>query len=354
MKLPEERKTQLPDLDKLLSDLGANPVETLSQTFAGTGPKARAIVGAGELELATPEAAPDDTSVDLAEAGVRAATKLQEEGPDAEFTPEEVLGLEAIILIEGRPPILIQDGKFFPPPSQWAHLEEHRTSIEEAFRSVGRVEATGLPGLPFVGTGFLVADDVVMTNRHVAEVFSSQGAGNAWSFKPGMTARIDYAEEIGSVSPAEFALTEVIGVHDTLDLALFRVESTSPSGALAPEPLTISSTPPAVTNEVFVVGYPAADPERNDPEVMRRLFGNVYNVKRLQPGVITRLIDVERELLHDCSTLGGNSGSCVIDLQMSQVVGLHYAGRYREANHAVALWQLTNDPLLTSAGVNFD
>jgi V8-like Glu-specific endopeptidase len=352
MKLPEERKTQLPDVDKFLSELGENPVEKLSQTLAGKGPKARAIIGEGER--ATPEAAADDTSVEVAEHGVEAMRKMQVEGPDAEFTPEEVLGLEAIILIEGRPPILIQDGRFFPPPSQWAHLEGYRTSIEPTFRSVGRVEATGLPGLPFVGTGFLVADDVVMTNRHVAEVFSNQGAGGEWSFKSGMTARIDYAEEMGSLTPAEFAFTEVIGVHDTHDLALFRVENTSPGGAAAPTPLTVASTPPAVTNEVFVVGYPAADPNEPDPEMMRRLFSNVYNVKRFQPGVITRLLDVKRQLLHDCSTLGGNSGSCVIDLQMNQVVGLHFAGSYREANYAVALWQLADDPLLTSAGVNFD
>ncbi|MDF3041020.1 MAG: hypothetical protein K0Q71_3726, partial [Thermomicrobiales bacterium] len=33
---------------------------------------------------------------------------------------------------------------------------------------------------------------------------------------------------------------------------------------------------------------------------------------------------------------------------------LHFGGLYREANQAVALWQLTEDPLLRSAGLNFD
>ena len=62
----------------------------------------------------------------------------------------------------------------------------------------------------------------------------------------------------------------------------------------------------------------------------------------------------QEDIKLDSSTLGGNSGSCVIDLEMNQVVGLHFGGLYREANQAVALWQLTEDPLLRSAGVNFD
>jgi V8-like Glu-specific endopeptidase len=54
---------------------------------------------------------------------------------------------------------------------------------------------------------------------------------------------------------------------------------------------------------------------------------------------------------HDCSTLGGNSGSCVIDLESNRVLGLHFKGRYLEANWAVALWKLADDPLLKKAGV---
>ena len=40
-------------------------------------------------------------------------------------------------------------------------------------------------------------------------------------------------------------------------------------------------------------------------------------------------------VLHDCSTLGGNSGSVVLDLATGQAVGLHFAGRFLEANYAV-------------------
>jgi endonuclease G len=40
-------------------------------------------------------------------------------------------------------------------------------------------------------------------------------------------------------------------------------------------------------------------------------------------------------LLHDCSTLGGNSGSVLIDLATGRAIGLHFAGRFLEANYAV-------------------
>ena len=58
-------------------------------------------------------------------------------------------------------------------------------------------------------------------------------------------------------------------------------------------------------------------------------------------------------VFHDASTLGGNSGSCVVDLDTGQVIGLHYGGQYMHYNVAVALWRLVDDPLLARAGVNF-
>src|SRR5262249_57348585 len=38
---------------------------------------------------------------------------------------------------------------------------------------------------------------------------------------------------------------------------------------------------------------------------------------------------------HDCTTLGGNSGSVVFDLKGGKAVGLHFAGLYQESNFAV-------------------
>lgn len=61
--------------------------------------------------------------------------------------------------------------------------------------------------------------------------------------------------------------------------------------------------------EVVVVGYPSEKSgvgsltEKADRDVV---FGGVYNVKRLQPGV---MMQEANAILHDASTLAGNSGS---------------------------------------------
>ena len=286
-------------------------------------------------------------------AGGRAVRKVQQEGANAVLTPEEEVGFEAIVILVGRPAIFIQGGKFHAPPESWQILEEKRNDIETALRSVGRIEITGHASLDWVGTGFLVAKDVVMTNRHVAEVFCQMGNRRRWKFKSNMSGRIDYAEEFASINPAEFELRSVIGVHEELDLALFRVRRTSPLGIKPPKPLTIASTAPFIApgRLVYTCGYPAWDGRRNDPEPMLRIFHNIYNIKRLQPGEVRETRGPI--FVHDCSTLGGNSGSAIIDLKTGTVLGLHFGGRYTKGNYAVALWKLTEDPLLQKAKINF-
>jgi S1-C subfamily serine protease len=167
-----------------------------------------------------------------------------------------------------------------------------------------------------------------------------------------MKPRIDYAEEHGGGSPAEFALTEVIGVHETVDMALLRVAKKG--GAARPSPLALDDKPAVASGgKVYVVGYPAWDGHRNEPEPMSRIFRDVYNVKRLQPGEVGRVVAAQKLFEHDCSTLGGNSGSCVVDLDTKKVIGLHFSGRFQQANSAVFLSKLQKDPLLRKAGVAF-
>ena len=92
-----------------------------------------------------------------------------------------------------------------------------------------------------------------------------------------------------------------------------------------------SVRPPAQT--VGVIGYAAWDGRRNDEGVMERIFQNIYNVKRLHPGEVMDVTD--RFFNHDCSTLGGNSGSPVIDFDTGEAVGIHFAGSFEIQNFAV-------------------
>lgn len=292
----------------------------------------------------------------LLEQSKPAISKIRKVGIDAELTPEELEGFEAIVLLVGRPAILIQDGSFFRPPPGWEMLERRRVYIEETCRSVGRIELTGHPTMDWIGTGFLVAENVIMTNRHVAKEFCQLGPRRRWIFEPLAKISIDYIKELSIPETFEFELTDIIGIHEALDLALFKTTPLSSLGIPAPRPFTLTSQAPQSLRgfKVYTMGYPGYDSKRNDPDIIHRIFSNIYGVKRLQPGEITALFDDRSILTHDCSTLGGNSGSCLVDIETNKVVGLHFCGRYLQANYAVALWQLTSDPLLKKAKVWFD
>lgn len=307
--------------------------------------------GAARDEAVREMAPPRPPTEALARNGRSALEKVMRHKGEAVLSPPEELALEAIVLLEGRPALLVQNSRFQSPPPEWAVLEPNRAGIEAMLGSVGRIEVTGHPSLDWVGTGFLIGEGVVVTNRHVAKEFSRQ-KGARWVFESGMKARIDYAEELGSAQPAEFTLTEVIGIHDTVDLALLRVARKG--GARAPLPLVLPGQPAiAKGQKVYAVGYPAWDGHRNEPAPMSRIFQDIYNVKRLQPGEVRQVSAAEKELQHDCSTLGGNSGSCVVDLATQRVIGLHFGGRYLQANYAVILSKLRADALLRKAKVEF-
>lgn len=292
--------------------------------------------------------------------GRQSLQRLQQQGDAAELSAQEILGLEAVRLLVSRPAIFVQGGDFVSPPEPWGPLlDQERDSIRRVFQSVGRIEVFYGAGRPeLIGTGFLVAPEVVMTNRHVVASFCEQPEGR-WRFMQALAPSIDYRGEREGASAASFELLEVLGVHSSpqVDLALLRVSRQAGHGHAAPEPLTLASAAPdsLAGRDVYAVGYPAADRQGlTPPQVLRGIFGEEYEVKRLQPGKLLGLEGSEPGFRHDCSTLGGNSGSCVVDLKTGLVIGLHYGGSYRRANYAVALWMLRDDPLLRSAGVQFD
>ncbi|MGW1769364.1 trypsin-like serine peptidase [Streptomyces sp. NPDC002073] len=291
------------------------------------------------------------------EAGASGLEKLAA-GQGDEIDEDEYFGIEAIVLLEGRPAILVQGRDFVSQQGDWAVLDAHRPRIKDSLARVGRVEVAGHPRLDWLGTAFLVGTDVVMTNRHVAAEFARGDSAGA-TFRQGMSARVDTGEEFGITSvdgSPEYEVTEVLGIHSEVDMALLRVAPAAANGEPLPTPLTVAAEPPhdLIGRPVYVIGYPAADGRRNEPEAMRRIFMDVFNVKRLQPGTATDFVADQTTLKHDCSTLGGNSGSPVFDLDDHRVLGLHFGGRFRSANFAVPLWQLQDDALIRRAGINFE
>jgi endonuclease G len=249
-------------------------------------------------------------------------------------------GIEAIVLAFGRPTLLVQDGVFATPELEvWRlRLEPVRGILERRLPSVGRIEIKRLPEDMHLGTGWLVAEDVVVTNRHVAEFFA-RGSGRTAvlaqdPFGQPVPVQIDFREEYARPDIAEHTVAEILWVETfdrrLPDLALLKLRR---NGALPP-PIELSTALPAIGEAaIAVIGYPAWD-YRNDAATMRRLFGDIYGVKRLAPGFVSGAGE-GFVFEHDCTTLGGNSGSVVLDAGTGKAVGLHFAGEFGVRNLAV-------------------
>ncbi len=333
----EEKSQRLSSLLQQLAPGG--DVESLAPTTSGL----EAMGSVGE---------PEEEEVD------RASKGLQKIARGEELHESEMSALEAIILPQGRPVIDIENDAFQDPPSPWTHLGagDTRTRIEAAIPSIGRIELPEHPSLPFGGTGFVVGTDLIMTNRHVAEIFASGLGLRNLQFRPGQTAGVDFRREATDSESVYLEVREVVMIHPYWDMACLRVDGLPQSQRVLS--LSVAHPDDLSAREEVVVGYPAADP-RNDLDLQRRVFGSTFNVKRMQPGKITTREQVTsygrrvNAMAHDSSTLGGNSGSAIVDVETGDIIGLHFAGRYLEANYAVPMHDLAADSRVVEMGLNF-
>lgn len=330
-------------------------------------------------ELARPAAEPDrgqqrEAFGRILEAGGNALQRVTRNATD--LTPEETFGLEAVLLLYGRPALLItpttaterrnnttfEEDSLCAVPPFWNLLEDQRDDIEMIQRGVGRIELLGHPDLDWAGTGFLVAENMLLTTKRTAELFAeyNQG-GNCWQFRPGISAWMDYRTAYQTVSTAGCRVRNIFGVHETYDLALLEVETPQLNGN-SPTPLPLFGGQSSVLNPnqfqgrpVYMIGYPVRDARRNEPELISRIFRDVYNVKRVQPGLLRNEFRFSNIpfLSHDCGALGVNCGAPIVDLETHMVIGMQLSGRYLEPSTAVPLYALRDDPLFQRANIPF-
>jgi endonuclease G len=251
---------------------------------------------------------------------------------------------ESIVLRRLRPVLAIKNNEpqfRFDDPADgqlWeARLRAAAPSLTTAAGAIGRIDLQKGP-LEWVGTGWLVDEDIVVTNRHVAEVFGKRN-GEGFSFRPGdgggeMESSLNFRQEIDNAEDIIFKLVKVLHIEPRPgpDIAFLKISRNNGAGNKLASPIALSSCP-AVTEDAAVIGYPAYDSRIPEPELMERIYGKVYNKKRLAPGGVTRVDKLK--ILHNCTTLGGNSGSAVLDLKSSKAVGLHFSGSFLASNYAV-------------------
>jgi DNA/RNA endonuclease G (NUC1) len=304
-----------------------------------------------------------------------ALRKLASEGEVAEISADELVSLEAIIVPDGtRPALFVQDDDVnpaTPDAGTWEPaITELRVGIREVAPSVGRINSPiGFPN--YAGTGFLVAPGLIMTNRHVLEAIARLASDGRWTFINEETT-IDFAAEFERERRREFRVTGVVFAGpepielqvDTtkLDMALLSVEEANASGDPLPPALSLGRSVRHLRHEseVYVLGYPGRPRAGSESgQVLLRVFHDEYFVKRFAPGFVLQDPDTigdagrSRVFTHDASTLGGNSGSGIIEFRLEgrAIVGLHFGGQKREENYAHAVARL--EQILSEHGVTF-
>jgi endonuclease G, mitochondrial len=288
----------------------------------------------------------------------RAQAGLEQIQLDRTPSVPEASALEAIINEDLRPAVYVQDGTFTMTHPLWTRLSQDtaiKQRIEQAIPSIGRIE---LPGsqYPYGGTGFVVGEGLIMTNRHVAELFAAGLGEKRLNFLDGSKAGIDFLQEQDRPTGPMLSVRKVVMIHPYWDVAILSVEGLP--ATRQPLKLSLKDARDMVGHDIFVVGYPAFD-GRNPSDVQQNLFDGHFGVKRLQPGQLqggmktSSFAKMVPAATHDCSTLGGNSGSAVIDLDTGEVLALHFGGLYHEKNYCVPAFELSRDDRVIATGIKF-
>jgi Trypsin-like peptidase domain len=245
-------------------------------------------------------------------------------------TTDELAALEIIVRLL-RPVVFAHDGMLDDLPDrpdqnlQPQELKDlwstFRNSVQPLVGSIGRIE-TKLG--THVGTGFLVAEKALATNRHVlgeltfgSEVLASDAA------------RVVFRQEDSRTNkPGDIvSIDGVLAIHPKLDMVLL---------AMVRQDRPVLEIEGSAMNEgdrVVAIGYPGDDPVKN-PLFLAGVFKGRFGVKRAAVGEV--LNGTESPLLfHDCSTTQGNSGSPIFSLKSGGVAAIHRAGFFMYRNEAV-------------------
>ena len=252
---------------------------------------------------------------------------------------------EAMILRHLRPALLVRKNKIETPesPEIRKRLVPYLPKLEARVPSIGRIDFVNL-GKPFGGTGWMITEDIIVTNRHVALEFAEK-RGRSIAFRRNalgaqVEAYIDFKEEYaGDNRPRpefEIAVEKVLYITaekpSEPDIAFLRIKRHH----RMPPPIPISDVVLKKDQFISVIGYPAYDPDGIiSNSAAHSVFNNIYEVKRCSPGEVVEYEKRPWYFFHDCTTLGGNSGSVVLDNLSGAAVGLHFMGEVQKENYAV-------------------
>jgi S1-C subfamily serine protease len=211
----------------------------------------------------------------------RAIAKASPDSPNARVPKRFVYSLDhdkftGLIEVSGRGTMPAASGASAPVPA----------GIEPGLQKLGN------------GSGFLVAERFVITNRHVVEDLPLGGQvmlRNETSFRDGV-------------------IVDVIAISkdEDADLALLRL----PNPQSRAKPLPLRQSLPREGEDLAVLGYPLTD-----------VFGETLNSSR---GVVSSVSKDGKKIFHDATANPGNSGGPCLD-DCGNVLGVLYASGIGDA-----------------------
>jgi hypothetical protein len=281
---------------------------------------------------------------------------------------------EMVVIADGsRPVFFFEDGRLTGGAGNgpfFDAVQANASLLEQAGPSIGRIESDlrwkqGWMDKWYGGTAFLVAPNLLMTNRHVAQELVNEPASTTGPFSLNGPYWINFEAEFGTPKRRRFKIAGVRWMSQDiiqpqldisrLDIALLDISDAEDPAQAVPATLPLCLQPPAQGEAVFVTGYPGkpklatgaqAGPDTELETVLARLFDNRFAGKRCASGEVDAVPgswadDVRRwTIKHDASTLNGSSGSPVISLSRGgapAVLALHFGGESRTANNAQVL-----------------
>ena len=236
--------------------------------------------------------------------------------------------------------------------------------LRPAYHATGRI-GFAQEGVPTsedysFGTGFLITPNHVMTNRHVDGYYGHYLAGDGCG---GIEFIAEKEKDASDFIPFNGQPPLLI---PGLDLAIFTLSRAA--GNRPPLARIAIPTEDLDGRDIAVIGYPDTH-EPNNPDILAVVEDEpIFAVKRISQGKIFRHstdtdtpygvnVNVDEDdknrfdmpaICHNASTLGGNSGSPILDIQTGQLLGVHFAGykvfnKEEAANLAMAIAQLTKN-----------
>jgi hypothetical protein len=173
-------------------------------------------------------------------------------------------------------------------------------------------------------TAFLVGTRLLLTNDHC--ISSEEEALSAFA---------DFKYDLAGATPVHLRVAHLVAHDHAMDYALLQLAS-EPSADIIRVHFVQESAQPTDKQPLFIIEHPSGLPKQ--ASIADCAIAGLSKVG-LSPGVIS-------DFGHTCDTLGGSSGSPVLDWNTGVVVGLHHLGflpgQKDPVNQGVHIWQVLN------------